>query len=49
MMPQILDIRKEKGDHKLFQYLGDEAWERHMRSNYENCELRSFCILVKKM
>jgi hypothetical protein len=48
MMPQIWDDRQEKTNHKLFEYLGDEAWERYMRSDYENCELRSFCMLVKQ-
>jgi hypothetical protein len=48
MPPQILDDRQEKINHKLFEYLGDEAWERHMRSDFANCELRSFCMLVKQ-
>eukprot|EP00980_Cylindrotheca_fusiformis_P001715 scaffold388_cov114-Cylindrotheca_fusiformis.AAC.24 len=48
IMPQILDRRKEQVDHKLFEYFGDEAWEQKMRSDYENCELRSFCMLVNQ-
>jgi len=45
---QVLDQRSQSQriNHKLFEYVGDQDFEDHMRSNYENCELRSFCMLV---
>jgi broad specificity phosphatase PhoE len=47
-MTQILDERSDKTNHKLFDYDDDQEFEQYMRSNYENCELRSFCLLVNK-
>jgi len=47
-MEQRLDERLDKTNHKLFEYIGDNHFEQNMRSNYKNCELRSFCMLVKE-
>ena len=48
LMAQVLDQRDDKTtNHKLFEFCGPELWKAHMRSNYENCELRSFCMLVQ--
>ncbi|CAJ1942520.1 unnamed protein product [Cylindrotheca closterium] len=48
MPPQVLDKRQDKTNYKLFKFCGSKAgWEDQMRSNYENCELRSFCMLAQ--
>ncbi len=57
LMPQCLDTRKDATDTKLLHYAndmvllhetGDElSFEEYMRRDFENCELRSFCMLVR--
>ncbi|KAL3939079.1 MAG: hypothetical protein SGBAC_006124 [Bacillariaceae sp.] len=49
MPPQILDKRQDKTKHKLFEFCGSQAWVDKMRSNYGNCELRSFCMLAQSL
>lgn len=56
LMPQRLDDRQEKRDSKLFHYAEDVVlhsndqipFEEFMRRDFENCELRSFCMLVQE-
>jgi len=56
--PQVLDERGVGGvDYPLFEYCGGDGgdggggdggvFEQYMRRKYDNCELRSFCLLVK--
>jgi hypothetical protein len=52
--PQELDERVHPAtNHKLFEYKNGNInpssgdFEEYMQSNYENCELRSFCLLVQ--
>jgi len=56
--PQVLDGRREgRVDTPLFEYCEDDddggegkfggVFETYMRRKYDNCELRSFCLLVK--
>jgi broad specificity phosphatase PhoE len=52
--PQELDEREHPAtNHKLFEYMNGNVdpsssdFEEYMRSDYENCELRSFCLLVQ--
>jgi broad specificity phosphatase PhoE len=47
--PQNLDGREDKNDHKLFEYNAncENGLEEDMRRNYDNCELRSFCLLFQ--
>jgi broad specificity phosphatase PhoE len=45
---QFLDDREEslrKIDIPLLTYCGDQEFEMHMRSDYKNCELRSFVLV----
>jgi broad specificity phosphatase PhoE len=55
MMPQFLDERQDKTNQKLFEYniggTDDDStttFEDYMRRDYENCESRSFCVLVQE-
>lgn len=49
VMPQDLDLREDKTNHKLFEYNCDgSGFEEYMRADYDNCELRSFCFLVPR-
>jgi broad specificity phosphatase PhoE len=46
IMDQTLDNRQDPGpDEPVIKYCGDEDFERHVRADYENCELRSFVIV----
>lgn len=45
--PQVLDERENKVNYKLFEYNGDSSFENYMRKDFENCELRSFCMLIE--
>lgn len=49
LMPQIHDTRQDKTNHKMFDFGGNEKFESEMRESYENCELRTFCMLVNKI
>jgi broad specificity phosphatase PhoE len=46
MPPQSLDDTFDPSTHiKLFEFCGDEEFQEHMKSDYDNCELRSFCLV----
>jgi broad specificity phosphatase PhoE len=48
LIPQGLDERLDKTNHKLFEYNGcGSDFEEYMRADYDNCEMRSFCFLVQ--
>lgn len=43
MMPQVLDERENvEKEMPVLEYRGDPSFEEYMRSDYANCELRSF-------
>jgi broad specificity phosphatase PhoE len=47
--PQLLDGRENKKDNRMFDYNTDceKGFEDYMRRSYENCELRSFCLVFQ--
>lgn len=46
MPPQILDDAFDPSTHiKVFEFCGDDEFQEHMKSDYDNCELRSFCLV----
>jgi len=49
MPPQHLDTRTQpnKEDTPVVTYCGDQAFETKMRSDYANCELKSFLLVTK--
>jgi broad specificity phosphatase PhoE len=50
IMPQLLDEAFDPSTHiKLFEYCGDDEFEDYMRSDYDNCELRSFCLVQSSL
>jgi broad specificity phosphatase PhoE len=47
MPPQILDDEfiDTSAQTKVFEFCGDDEFQEHMRSEFDNCELRSFCLV----
>lgn len=46
MPPQSLDLEFDPSTQtKLFEFCGDDEFQEHMKSDYSNCELRSFCLV----
>ena len=46
MPPQALDAEFDPPTQtKLFEFCGDDEFQEHMKSDFDNCELRSFCLV----